>query len=158
MKQETANIWQYKVGNNASCGNFDYLWKPWFVYQTIASKSAQTPRIHHQPDVINISRGRSPIMYPSVNHVIITGPWSVPGPGVVIWAVIPGVAIPGVIPWVIPGVVPGVVPSVIPGWFPVVVPLPSVSVVVSSFISFVDGVHSSVVPWFLLSFVRTVVV
>ena len=29
LKKETANIWEYKVGNNATIANFARLWKPW---------------------------------------------------------------------------------------------------------------------------------
>ena len=121
-----------------------------FAYQAVTLISAQTPWVHHQSDIIDVAWSLFPTMYPGVNHIIITGPWSVPRP----WAVFSSV-IPGGIPW---RVISGVVPTVILEGFPVIVPVPSVPVVVSSFISFVNGVSSSVVPWLLPSVVGAVVV
>ena len=35
IKKETANIWEYKVGNNANIANFVYLWKTQVFSSTV---------------------------------------------------------------------------------------------------------------------------
>ena len=36
IKKETANIWEYKVGNNANIANFVRLWKTRLVHKVSA--------------------------------------------------------------------------------------------------------------------------